>query len=306
MTNTAGATSGTLTLNSSGGGGNPVYTYAGVFERPTFDTAQTSVATFAVNGASALSSITQNSGSSDSTFLTRFIDGGSTTQNYTALVNSLMVDKGLNVAISVYENGQVPIGIFNNTQLGFSNSTTFDGFATTFSQNYINASGVYVGLAAFFWARKLSAAETASFSENPWQLFKPARSVLFSLPASFQYSRPTTDILTGWTRVPASGTHSSAINETTSNQADYLSATSSALVDSFTMGTLQQPASGGLDINFDIDASARSTTVELLNGASVVKSATVGPSNTGTIAVTASELSGVTWPWTPIIRITSQ
>lgn len=306
LTNKAGASSGSLTLRSSFSGGNPVYTYAGVFERPVFDTAQTSVATFAVNGASALSSVTQSSGSSDTTFLTRFIDGSSFTQSYTALVNDLIVDKRLNVAISVYENNQVPIGVFNNRQLSFSNSTVFDGGSTTFSGNYINASGVYIGLAAFFWARKLSAAETASFSENPWQLFKPPRAVFFSLPASFQYSRPTTDILTGWTRVPASGTHSSAINETTSNQADYLSASATGLVDSFTMGTLQQPASGGLDINFDIDASARSTTIELLNGASVVKSASVGPSNTGTISVTASELSGVSWPWTPTVRITSQ
>lgn len=124
----------------------------------------------------------------------------------------------------------------------------------------------------------------AALSADPYRLFfrdAPSQtsrltSRFISLPSSFQYSRPTTDILTGWARVPATGTHSSAINETTSNQTDYLSASSTGLIDSFTMGTLQQPSSGGLDINFDIDASARSMTIELLNGASVVKSASVG------------------------------
>jgi hypothetical protein len=161
---------------------------------------------------------------------------------------------------------------------------------------------------AFARLRKvaLSASEVWALSQNPYQIFRPSRAIFVSLAPSFQFSRPSADILTGWTRVPASGTHVSAINETTSNQTDYLSASGSALVDSFTMGELLQPASGGVDINLDIDASARPVTVDLLNGATVVKSASVSTTGQTTITASAAELSGVSWPWTPTIRITSQ
>jgi hypothetical protein len=72
------------------------------------------------------------------------------------------------------------------------------------------------------------------------------------------------------------------------------------------MDQLQQPASGGLDINLDIDASARPVTVDLLDGATVVKSASVSTTGQTTITASAAELSGVSWPWTPTVRITSQ
>jgi hypothetical protein len=310
MTTRAGATSGTLTLRSSSGGGNPVYTYAGVFERPFFDTSQTSAATFAINGASALSSVTQNSGSSDSTFLTRFIDGGSTTQNYTALVNSLMVDKGLNVAISVYENGQVPIGIFNNTQLSLSNSTTFDGNSTTFGGNYLNSSGVYVGFATFFWTRKLSASETASFTENPWQLFAPAKSIVYALPSSvtYSYSRPSADVSLQWNREPSSGTHFSAIDEVTSDPSDYLYAPALGLVDTMTCSSVNQPAAGtNIEVNYTTGMTPPSQVkIELLQGSTLIKSSTVSAAS-GTITIIPTEWAVVSsWPWTPTLRITSQ
>jgi hypothetical protein len=155
--------------------------------------------------------------------------------------------------------------------------------------------------------------QAAQFSLDPYRFFfvdaptqKSRLSRLISLGQSFQFSRPSADLLTGWTRVPASGTHVSAINEITSNQTDYLSASAGNLIDSFTMGELLQPASGGVDINLDIDASARPVTVDLLDGATVVKSASVSTTGQTTITATAAELSGVSWPWTPTIRITSQ
>jgi hypothetical protein len=136
----------------------------------------------------------------------------------------------------------------------------------------------FKGQIAFARMRKipLNEAEIRALAQNPWQIYRPSRAVFVSLGPSFQFSRPTTDVLTGWTRVPASGTHVSAINETVSNQSDYLQATSPTLVDSFTMGELQQPSDGALAINFDIDSSQRATTIELLNGGTVVKSATIG------------------------------
>jgi hypothetical protein len=45
------------------------------------------------------------------------------------------------------------------------------------------------------------------------------------------------------------------------------------------MGQIQQPATGGVDINYDIDATVRQTKIELLNGGTVVKSATVSSSS---------------------------
>jgi hypothetical protein len=161
---------------------------------------------------------------------------------------------------------------------------------------------------AFARLRKvpLTAPEIWALAQNPWQIYRKTRRISVSLGQSFQFSRPSADILTGWTRVPAGGTHVSAINETTSNQTDYLQATAAGLVDSFTMQPIDQPLSGGVDINLDIDASARPVTVALLNGATVVKSASVSTTGQTTISATAAELSGVSWPWTPTIRITSQ
>jgi hypothetical protein len=159
----------------------------------------------------------------------------------------------------------------------------------------------------------ISDSAAAALSLNPYRRFfvdaptqKSRLSRLLSLGQSFQFSRPSADLLTGWTRVPAYGTHVSAINEITGNQIDYLSASAGNLIDSFTMDQLQQPASGGLDINLDIDASERPVTVDLLNGATVVKTQSVNTTGPATITVTPAELAGVSWPWTPTIRITSQ
>jgi hypothetical protein len=185
LADAAGTTNGSLSLYSVSEGGNPTYTYAGLFERRVFDTAQSSVATFAVNAGSNLTSITQNTGSSDSTFLTRFIDGSASLQISTALVNDLILDKKLNVVFSVYKNGQTPIGIVNNRQLTLSNNTVYDGAAAFLGGNYINSTGTYVGLGSFLWLRVLSTAEVAAFTENPWQIFKPKNNKKVFLNSTF-------------------------------------------------------------------------------------------------------------------------
>ena len=93
----------------------------------------------------------------------------------------------------------------------------------------------------------------------------------YSIPSNFQYSRPTSDILTGWSSTGAN--HFSQISETTSNQADYVYATSVGAVDSYQMGEMLQPPSGsGIDLNFDASGSIK---FELLQGATVIKSQTV-------------------------------
>lgn len=209
---------------------------------------------------------------------------------FTAGILSGILNPGFSVSFgAVYSTGYRQCAFYaNGKYLGYQQGGTWDTLTSPMRNPY-DGGGMYMncftGNSMMFyasWSRVLSAAEFASLDENPWQIFKPTRPIFYSLPSSgsFQYSRPTTDILTGWTRVPASGTHSSAISETTSNQSDYLQATSPTLVDSFTMGQLQQPATGGLGINYDIDASARSTQIELLNGASVVKSVVVSGSLT--------------------------
>jgi len=185
LADAAGTTNGSLSLYSVSEGGNPTYTYAGLFERRVFDTAQSSVATFAVNAGSNLTSITQNTGSSDSTFLTRFIDGSASLQVSTALVNDLILDKKLNVVFSVYKNGQAPIGIVNNRQLTLSNNTVYDGAAAFLGGNYINSTGTYVGLGSFLWLRVLSTTEVAAFTENPWQIFKPKNNKKVFLNSTF-------------------------------------------------------------------------------------------------------------------------
>jgi len=213
--------------------------------------------------------------------------------------------------MNTYINGKL-IDTYQGTPITSYNNNKFYPDNTTNLQVGQNTGGG-AGSApkadiAFARLRKvaLSPAEVWALAQNPWQVYKPARGTIFSFVQSFQFSRPSTDLLTGWTRVPASGTHVSAINETTSNQTDYLQATAAGLIDSFTMGQLNQPLSGGVDINLDIDASTRPVTVALLNGATVVKSASVSTTGLTTITASAVELSGVSWPWTPIVRITSQ
>jgi hypothetical protein len=52
------------------------------------------------------------------------------------------------------------------------------------------------------WARPLSASELRAYHDNPWQLLRPRRLVIYSLPASLSFSRPAFDVSnTGWVRV---------------------------------------------------------------------------------------------------------
>jgi len=310
MTDTAGTTSGTLNLRSSAAGGNPVYTYAGVFERSVLDTTQQSIATFAINGGQALTTITQNSGGSVSTFSTRFVDGSANTEIYNATVTNLITDKKLNVVFSVYENGQEPIGIVNNTQLVLDNNVNFDGISTSFSANYLNATGTYVGLATFFWTRILSASEIASFTQNPWQLFIPAKPVYFAVTSiTYSYSRPNADSSPlQWNRFPAGGTHFSAIDEVTSDPSDYLYAPSLGLVDTMTCSAVNQPIAGSnILVNYTTGSTPPSQIkIELLEGSTAIKSSTVSAAS-GTITIIPAEWAVVSsWPWTPTLRITSQ
>lgn len=310
MTDTAGTTSGTLNLRSSAAGGNPVYTYAGVFERSVLDTTQQSIATFAINGGQALTTITQNSGGSVSTFSTRFVDGSANTEIYNATVTNLITDKKLNVVFSVYENGQEPIGIVNNTQLVLDNNVNFDGISTSFSSNYLNATGTYVGLATFFWTRILSASEIASFTQNPWQLFIPAKPVYFAVTSiTYSYSRPNADSSPlQWNRFPAGGTHFSAIDEVTSDPSDYLYAPSLGLVDTMTCSAVNQPIAGSnILVNYTTGSTPPSQIkIELLEGSTAIKSSTVSAAS-GTITIIPAEWAVVSsWPWTPTLRITSQ
>jgi hypothetical protein len=246
--------------------------------------------------------------------------GGNLNGYMTATTNSFSSDTWVYVAATLnaaglmrtYINGRLidtyqgtPISSYNNNKFYPDNATNLQVGQSTGQTDSTYAPKADI---AFVRLRKvaLSASEIWALSQNPWQIYRKARRIFVSFGQSFQFSRPSADLLTGWTRVPASGTHVSAINEITSNQTDYLQANSPTLVDSFTMEQLQQPASGGLDINLDIDASERPVTVDLLNGATVVKTQSVNTTGPATITVTPAELAGVSWPWTPTIRITSQ
>ena len=249
--------------------------------------------------------------------------GGNLNGNLAGSANSLTLNNWLYVVgtcdvsglMKVYVDGRLT-DTYQGTPITSYNNNKFYPDNTLDLQVGQNTGGIvtYAPKADIAFARlrkvALSPAEVWALAQNPWQVYKPSQKLrlsrIISLGQSFQFSRPSADLLTGWTRVPASGTHVSAINEITSNQTDYLSASSAGLVDSFTMQPIDQPLSGGVDINLDIDASARPVTVELLNGATVVKSASVSTAGLTTISATAAELSGVSWPWTPTVRITSQ
>lgn len=121
---------------------------------------------------------------------------------------------------------------------------------------------------------------------------------------TYSYSRPSADSTPlQWSRQPSSGTHFSAIDETSVDPSDYLYATSAGLVDTMTCGSVSQPAAGtSILVNYTAQGLVQ---IQLLDGTTVIKTATVN-SGSGTITITSGEWASVaSWPWTPILKITS-
>ncbi len=147
------------------------------------------------------------------------------------------------------------------TRLHINGQLTFSGAAGYTASN----AGIWIGaitnhnsssnfFLALSWDRALSLSEAAAIQENPWQIFLPQKSVAYSLP----------------------GTLFSALDETTSDQSDYIRTTSSGQVYETTLSPIQQPT-GNIDINFDAASPADTGSIkfELLDGTNVVKSQTV-------------------------------
>lgn len=125
----------------------------------------------------------------------------------------------------------------------------------------------------FVWTRPLSSSEMYAVSENPWQIFRPKKTVLYSLP----------------------GNLFSALDEATSDRADYIKSTAAGQVYETTLSPIQQTTG---NINFVFDAGSPLNTggikFDVLDGTNLVKSQTVTfPSATSHFTITPSEYSSI-------------
>lgn len=108
----------------------------------------------------------------------------------------------------------------------------------------------------FVWTRPLSSSEMYAVSENPWQIFNPRQTVFYSLPADLY----------------------SALDETTSDQSDYIKTLSRGSVYTATFAPIAKPASGtNIAVNFDAASPTDTGSInfELLSGSTVIKSQSV-------------------------------
>ena len=82
-------------------------------------------------------------------------------------------------------------------------------------------------------------------------------------PVTYTYARPTSDITTQWT--PSTGTdHFALIDETTANDADYISATAAGQTDEVKLAAMTAPQSGtDLLINYKVTGIVGSATVTM-------------------------------------------
>ena len=161
-------------------------------------------------------------------------------------------------------------------------------------------------LAGVIYTQAFTAAEVQAFTANPFGYFfvdAPKRKPYVS-GITFTYSRPSADSTPlQWSRQPSTGTHFSAIDEVTSDPTDYIYAPSTGLVDTITCSAVSQPVAGtNINVNYTSQGSVK---VELLQGTTVIKTANL-TNTSGTIVITPAEWASVTWPWTPILKITSQ
>ncbi len=212
---------------------------------------------------------------------------------------------------TTFESG-VPVKAFLGAiQLGSGNfnwngTMAPDTFITGFDVSGGAANGGFAN-GGFIWRRVLSADELGRMDENPWQIFKPQKRVLYS--PLFSYSRPNADSTPlQWNRQPAVGTHYSAINEVASDPSSFLYAPANGLVDTMTCSSVNQPSAGtSISVNYTTGSTPPSTVkIDLLEGSTVIKSSTVSAAS-GTITITSGEWASVSsWPWTPTLRITSQ
>ena len=125
----------------------------------------------------------------------------------------------------------------------------------------------------FVWTRTLSPSEMYSVSENPWQIFRPKKTVFYSLP----------------------GNLFSALDEATSDRSDFIRSTVAGQVYETTLSPIQQTTA---NINFVFDANSPLNTggikFDVLDGTNLVKSQTVTfPSSTSHFTITPTEYSSI-------------
>jgi hypothetical protein len=80
-------------------------------------------------------------------------------------------------------------------------NTTYSGYAASTAGIWVGAITNHTSTSNFFlalsWDRALSISEAAAIQENPWQIFKPARSKTYSFQYSYdENTRPRTSLIT--------------------------------------------------------------------------------------------------------------
>lgn len=187
-------------------------------------------------------------------------------------IGNVPVSTGPTIALCTANSASTETRLHINGQLTFSGAAGYTasnaGIWIGAITNHNSSSNFFLALS---WDRALSLSEAAAIQENPWQIFLPQKSVAYSLP----------------------GTLFSALDETTSDQSDYIRTTSSGQVYETTLSPIQQPT-GNIDINFDAESPLNTGGIkfEVFDGANLVRSQTVSfPSATSTFSITPSEYS---------------
>ena len=179
---------------------------------------------------------------------------------------------------------------------GIKQSTVGSGGLSGLSEDRVdlNGSGLEF-LTAFAAQGAWPADKVRSWTNNPWQLFAPSKITV--LPQSDTYT-------TQWT--PSSGTdHYALIDETTANDADYISATAAGQTDEVRLASMTAPqASTDLLINYRVQGIVGSATVTMSlrqgSGGTLIATDTAkNTDNTYQLVVPAATWASVT-DWTDL------
>jgi hypothetical protein len=209
---------------------------------------------------------------------------------------------------SFYGSGTGPTYVANTTGRPYY-------YHGSISQSHHDIGNIHLVADIYCFNQRFSDNRAVQLSANPFAYFfqdavSPARQFIrrVAIPYAYQYARPTVDGTTEWST--STGTsHYALIDETVSNQGDYVFAETAGRVDTYTMSPLSQPPAGtNIEINYDIQAvyGNESVTFTLLDGSTVIKESAVSGTQAGSVVVTSAEWASVSaWPWTPTLKITS-
>jgi len=180
MANSDPAVAGSFSIFGGTDGASPVFSCAMAAER--LQGAGIGRAQLAVFG-SRLRFEEDSGGNISAEWRARDQAGDNAANTHSTVITSQIQSSKLLTLSSVWETGQVGKAYLGTSEISSSNSTIWDGGNGLFDFIEITNNGRFLAFSAFFWLRKLTNTDRASFAENPWQIFKPNPGRIYFLPA---------------------------------------------------------------------------------------------------------------------------